>query len=62
MEASFFNGLKNKLSHLVGPPFPAFKACFLAVHFLRALIKILLIGVLPSSCGQLFPTSGASRS
>jgi len=22
------NGVRNKWSHLVGPPFPAFKACF----------------------------------
>ena len=42
------NGLRNKLSHLVGPPFSAFKAgCFLAIpgwHFPEALIENLLIG------------------
>ena len=30
------NGVRNKQSHLVGPPFPAFKACFSATagwHF-----------------------------
>ena len=32
------NGVRNKRSHLVGPPFPEFKACFLATagwHFSR---------------------------
>jgi len=44
------NGVRNKRSHLVGPPFPAFKACFPAMaglHFLR-LTRHLLIG----GCGQ----------
>ena len=38
---------RNEMSHLVGPPFPAFKAHFSATagwHFSRALIKSLLIG------------------
>ena len=41
------NGVRNKQSHLVGPPFPAFKACFSATatwHFLRDLTRHLLIG------------------
>ena len=36
------NGVRNKQLNLVGPPFPAFKACFSAVpgwHFSRALIE-----------------------
>ena len=45
------NGVRNKQSHLVGPPFPAFKACFSAMagwHFSRDLSRCLLIG----GCGQ----------
>jgi len=41
------NRLRNKLSHLVGPPFLAFMACFSATpgwHFPRASIESLLIG------------------
>jgi len=48
---SGINGVRNKRSHLVGPPFPEFKARFLAMagwHFLRDLIRHLLIG----GCGQ----------
>ena len=45
------NGVRNKRSHLVGPPFPEFKACFSATaswHFLRDLARCLLIG----GCGH----------
>ena len=45
------NGVRNKRSHLVGPPFPEFKARFSATrgwHFLRDLTRHLLIG----GCGQ----------
>ena len=45
------NGVRNKRSHFVGPPFPEFKACFSATagwHFLRHLTRHLLIG----GCGQ----------
>ena len=45
------NGVRNKQSHFVGPPFPVFKACFSAVagwHFSRDLSRHLLIG----GCGQ----------
>ena len=45
------NVVRNKQSHLVGPPFPAFKACFSAVagwHFSRDVTRHLLIG----GCGQ----------
>ena len=45
------NGVRNKQSHLVGPPFPEFKACFSAAagcHFPRDLTRRLLIG----GCGQ----------
>jgi len=45
------NGVGNKQSHLVGPPFPVFKACFSATagwHFLRDFTRCLLIG----GCGQ----------
>ena len=45
------NGVRNKRSHLVGPPFPEFKAHFSATagwHFLRDLARRLLIG----GCGQ----------
>ena len=45
------NGVRNKRSHLVGPPFPAFKACFSATagwHFSRDLTRCLLI----VGCGQ----------
>ena len=41
------NGVRNKQSHLVGPPFPAFKAHFSAMagwHFCRDLTRCLLIG------------------
>ena len=41
------NGVRNKRSHLVGPPFPEFKACFSAMagwHFSRDLPRRLLIG------------------
>jgi len=41
------NGVRNKWSHLVGPPFPAFKVCFLAQassHFSRVLNGSFLIG------------------
>jgi len=40
------NGVRNKRSHLVGPPFPEFKAHFSATaawHFLRDLTRRLLI-------------------
>ena len=43
------NGVRNKLPHLVGPPFPVFKACFSAMvgwHFLRDLTRHLL------NCGR----------
>ena len=39
------NGVRNKRSHLVGPPFPEFKARFSATagwHFLRDLARRLL--------------------
>ena len=45
------NGVRNKRSHLVGPPFLEFKAHFSAtagLHFLRDLTRRLLIG----ECGQ----------
>ena len=45
------NGVRNKRSHPVGPPFPEFKARFSATagwHFLRDLTRHLLIG----GCGQ----------
>ena len=45
------NGVRNKQSHLVGPPSPEFKACFSATagwHFSRDLTRHLLIG----GCGQ----------
>jgi len=45
------NGVRNKRSHLVGPPFPEFKARFSATagwHFLRDLTRRLVIG----GCGQ----------
>ena len=45
------NGVRNKQSHLVGPPFPEFKARFSAMagwHFLRDITRCLLIG----GCGQ----------
>ena len=45
------NGVRNKRSHLVGPPFPEFKARFSAMagwHFSRDLTRRLLIG----GCGQ----------
>ena len=45
------NGVRNKQSHLVGPPFPEFKARFSATggwHFSRDLTRRLLIG----GCGQ----------
>ena len=46
------NGVvRNKQSHLVGPPFPEFKAHFSATagwHFSRDLTRRLLIG----ECGQ----------
>ena len=41
------NGVRNKQSHLVGPPFPEFKACFSATagwHFSSDLTRCLLIG------------------
>ena len=41
------NGVKNKRSHLVGPPFPAFKARFSATagwHFSGDLTRCWLIG------------------
>ena len=45
------NGARNKRSHLVGSPFPVFKARFSATagwHFSRDLTRCLLIG----RCGQ----------
>ena len=45
------NGVRNKQSHLVGPPFPEFNAHFSATagwHFLRDLTRRLLIG----GCGH----------
>ena len=45
------NGVRNKRSHLVGPPFLDFKACFSAMagwHLSRDLTRRLLIG----GCGQ----------
>jgi len=45
------NAVRNKWSHLVGPPFPEFKARFSAKagwHFSRDLTRRLLIG----GCGQ----------
>ena len=45
------NRVRNKRSHLVGPPFPEFKARFSATagwHFSRDLTRRLLIG----GCGQ----------
>ena len=42
---SIINGVVKKWFHLVGPPFPAFKARFSAGwHFSRVLIGSLLIG------------------
>ena len=44
---SFINGVRNKQSHLVGPPFPEFKARFSATagwHLSRDLTRHLLIG------------------
>ena len=44
-------GVRNQRSHVVGPPFPKFKARFSATpgwHFLRDLTRCLLIG----GCGQ----------
>ena len=41
------NGVRNQRSHLVGPPFPEFKARFSATvgwHFSRDLARHLLIG------------------
>ena len=41
------NRARNKQSHLIGPPFAVFKACFSATagwHFLRDLTRCLLIG------------------
>ena len=41
------NGVRNQQSHLVGAPFPEFKACFSATagwHFLKDLTRHLLIG------------------
>ena len=45
------NGVRNQRSHLVGPPFPEFKARFSATagwHFSRDLTRRLVIG----GCGQ----------
>ena len=45
------NGVRNKRSHLVGPPFPEFEDRFSATacwHFERDLTRCLLIG----GCGQ----------
>ena len=45
------NGVRNQRSHLVGPPFPEFKARFSATanwHFSRDLTRHLLIG----GCGH----------
>ena len=45
------NGVRNQRSHLVGAPFPEFKARFSAMagwHFSRYLARRLLIG----GCGQ----------
>ena len=45
------NGVRNKRSHLVGPPFLEFKPCFSATagwHFSGDLTRHLLIG----ECGQ----------
>ena len=45
------NGVRNKRSHLVGPPFPEFKARFSATagwHFWRDLTRHLVIG----GCGH----------
>ena len=45
------NGVRNKRFHLVGPPFPGFKAGFSAMaglHFSQDLTRHLLIG----GCGQ----------
>ena len=45
------NGVRNKRSHFVGPPFPEFKARFSATagwHFSRDLTRRLLIG----GCGH----------
>jgi len=59
------NGIRNKRSHLVEPPFPAFKVRFSAMagwHFSRDLTRRLLIG----GCGQTrvsvkkLPLSGSS--
>ena len=41
------NGVRNKQSHFVGPPFPAFKACFSAMlgwYFSGDLTRHWLIG------------------
>ena len=45
------NGVRNEQSHLVGPPFPVFKAHFSATagwHFSRDITRRFLIG----GCGQ----------
>ena len=41
------NGVRNKRSHLVGPPFPEFKAHF-QLQLLAFLERLMLIG----GCGQ----------
>ena len=45
------NGVRNQRFHLVGPPFPKFKARFSATagwHFSRDLTRFLLVG----GCGE----------
>ena len=54
------NGVRNKQSHLVGPPFSEFKARFSAMagwHFSRDLTRHLLIG----GCGQSHVSGLGSR-
>ena len=49
---SCVDGVRNQQSHLIGPPFPEFKACFSATagwHFSRDLTRRLLLGECGSS-------------
>jgi len=55
------NGIRNKQSHYVGPPFPAFKACFTFVCL--SLLKLPLGAVLSLTTEQNrnWSTFGSSR-
>jgi len=57
------NGVRNQQSHLVGPPFPEFKAHFSATagwHFSRDLARCLLIGGVTYLLSTAEITSGSS--